>query len=310
MIYLAAALLTLASCDEVEELIGENDPMNVVVKNDGSTSNGSIFSAIDDKNFYIDYIKYSVVDGHLAVTGFDDACNDNYLESPRLLSRLTVKGSSYELLEIKDMNNCSALKSIVLPDVTTRIGDRAFNDCNMLKRVYLGKGVKTISKNAFSGSPALQAIEAHKDNSNFASKDGVLLNKDCSELIACPRALSGTYSVPQGVNSIAENAFSGCTLLRTISLPETLKEVDAFAFRNCSGLTEITLPENISSIGSYAFTGCSSLNSVAIRATVPPSISSDSFSFKETLHVRSGCKEAYENDVYWSRFKEIVDDLK
>ena len=45
---------------------------HVVVNENGTTSNGSIFSAIDDKNFYIDYIKYIVEKGHLVVVDYDE----------------------------------------------------------------------------------------------------------------------------------------------------------------------------------------------------------------------------------------------
>ena len=45
----------------------------VTVKEDGTTSDGSRFVQIDDMNFYLNYIKYTLKKGYLVVSGYDDA---------------------------------------------------------------------------------------------------------------------------------------------------------------------------------------------------------------------------------------------
>ena len=55
--------------------------------------------------------------------------------------------------------------------------------------------------------------------------------------------------IPEGVTSIAEGAFSGCSRLEEIVLPSTLKSIGNNAFENCSKLKSVTLPEGLENIG-------------------------------------------------------------
>ena len=69
---LTFSVLVLVSCSKTNDDTNTNtDNQHVIISDDGKASNGSIFSNIDDKNFYLDYIKYTVTEGHLAVTGYD-----------------------------------------------------------------------------------------------------------------------------------------------------------------------------------------------------------------------------------------------
>ena len=44
---------------------------SVTIKADGSTSTGVVFSPIDETTFFLDYIKYEIVDSHLEIVGYD-----------------------------------------------------------------------------------------------------------------------------------------------------------------------------------------------------------------------------------------------
>ena len=98
----------LSGCggDDVEEISpqkteeqekDDKKSQNVIVYEDGTTSNGSRFVGIDDKNFYIDYIKYSVEEGHLVVSGYDKT---GFQGNGKFASNITYNGSSYEVLRI------------------------------------------------------------------------------------------------------------------------------------------------------------------------------------------------------------------
>lgn len=56
----------------------------------------------------------------------------------------------------------------------------------------------------------------------------------------------------EGVQKIADGAFSGCTGLTSISFPDTLKEIGNKVFENTS-ISNLTLSENVEEIGNYAF---------------------------------------------------------
>ena len=77
----------------------ESSNIAVVIYDNGKTSNGSTFIAIDGKNFYLDYIKYSITEGYLTVTGYDPA---GFKGRANIVSRITYKGYSYEVLSVGD----------------------------------------------------------------------------------------------------------------------------------------------------------------------------------------------------------------
>jgi len=101
-------------------------------------------------------------------------------------------------------------------------------------------------------------------------------NKDWVEEVAIPsgvtaignNAFSGCTALksaplPPSITSIGRNAFSGCSSLASIELPENLRTIGEYAFLNCIKLTEMTIPEGVSDI-SGAFQGCSNLKSVSL----------------------------------------------
>lgn len=140
-----------------------------------------------------------------------------------------------------------------------------------------------------------------------------------------------SISLPNSVKSIDEEAFSGCSELTSVNFGSELKSIGKSAFISCSSLTSVTIPDNVTGIGSFAFLSCSSLASVSIGAGVtnigqqafdlctkltdvkcwaknPPSVY-HGFTTFGTLHVRRGCKSAYEAAGYWKEFNPICDDL-
>ena len=81
-----------------------------------------------------------------------------------------------------------------------------------------------------------------------------------------------SISIPEGINSIEDAAFSGCINLETINLPESLTNIGSYVFYRCTNLTSITIPEGVSSIGSGTFWECTNLDSIILKPLTPPSI--------------------------------------
>ena len=59
-----------------------------------------------------------------------------------------------------------------------------------------------------------------------------------------------------GVTSIGDNAFDGCSSLKSINLPEGVTSIGESAFYRCISLTNISLPDGVTSIGDNAFAQC------------------------------------------------------
>ena len=80
--------------------------------------------------------------------------------------------------------------------------------------------------------------------------------RGCSELTS--------IDIPASVTSIGENAFYDCTSLTAVTLHDGLESIGNGVFRVCSALTSIDIPASVTSIGVSAFNGCSSLAAVTL----------------------------------------------
>ena len=89
--------------------------------------------------------------------------------------------------------------------------------------------------------------------------------------------------LPKGIESIGNNAFSDCALLRMSELPASLKTIGSYAFRDCVGVTIYRIPKSVESIADGAFQGCTSLTEILFTGDVSQLKSIGIYAF-------SGCK--------------------
>ena len=189
---------------------------------------------------------------------------------------------------------CKNLTSITIPNSVTSIGDSAFWGCSILTNITIPEGITSIGDDAFYMCSSLTSINVSENNKNYCSVDGVLFNKDKTELIQYPIKKEGTsykipnsvtsigdrifrwcenltsITIPNSVTSIGQEAFLGCSSLTSITIPNSVTSIEKWVFADCSSLTSITIPEGVTSIGSYAFYDCSSLTNI----TIPNSVTS------------------------------------
>lgn len=79
---------------------------------------------------------------------------------------------------------------------------------------------------------------------------------------------SNVIAVPDGIETIADNAFENAANLTTIILPETIKKIGHYAFKGCTSLQCINIPPSVAYIGVGAFYHCKSLTSLYIPDSV------------------------------------------
>lgn len=299
----------------------------------------------------IDQVKYTISGNVASVTGYEgEIVNANIVEN------VTYGSESYPVTSIgyKAFYDCSSLESIdfpsgiisignyaffgcslqsiILPSGITEIENGIFSGCSSLQSIYVPLNVTSIGSSAFYECSNLQEIIVSPDNFDFASIDGVLVNKEKNKLIACPQGKTGTYEVPEGIIEIEVGAFTCCNL-QSINLPSTVNRIGPFAFQccrnlqsmvfpssvtyiefnmffNCSSLQEVTIGYGVTDMKSGIFAGCMALTDIYCLASIPPSAESDTFdNYNTILHVPTGSKVAYAEADYWRNFRDnIIED--
>jgi hypothetical protein len=108
-------------------------------------------------------------------------------------------------------------------------------------------------------------------------------------------------NIPQGTTSIGGSAFNGCTSLTSVTIPDSVTTIGSFAFYECSKLTSVTIPDSVTTISGYAFDVCSKLRTITVKATTPPSLSSNAIpSNVTTIYVPSSSVNAYKSASGWN----------
>ena len=176
---------------------------------------------------------------------------------------------------------CKSLTSITIPNSVTSIGKFAFYGCSGLTSVTIGNSVTSIGERAFYGCSSLTSVTI----GNSVTSIGNCAFANCTALTSVTIGNSVTsigygafdgctgltsITIPNSVTSIGGNAFYGCTGLTSITIPNSVTSIGGFAFYDCSSLTSITIPNSMTSIGQDAFSGCSGLTSI----TIPNSVTS------------------------------------
>ena len=248
------------------------------------TLNGKVFETEVTTKWIMstDYFKYKVISSNtntITITGI----NSKY-ESPSVLY-IPSEYNGYKVKEIigngyyNPMSNIKDVKSVVIENGVTSIGDSAFKGCSSLTSIEIPSSVTSIGGYVFYDCSSLTSIEIP----NSVTSIGHGAFGRCSSLtsIEIPSSVTSigdrafyncssltSIDIPSSVTSIGESAFSGCSKLTSIEIPSSVTSIRDSAFEGCSSLTSIEIPSSVTSIGDSAFYKCSSLTSIDIPSSV------------------------------------------
>lgn len=218
-----------------------------------------------------------------AATVLSGSCGDNVTWTLDDAGTLTISGYG----AIKDSSTTpwygqhEAIKSVVIQEGVTAIGESAFSGCTALESVSIPASVKSIGKHAFQGCAALASVVIPEGVTSIgysafygcAALTHVTVPNSVNDIgsyafMQCPNLQYNTYDNAQYLGN-SENPYrvladtvSDAITSCTIHPKAKLIYPDAFGY--CTKLTSITVPENIEVIGRNAFIGCSSLESITL----------------------------------------------
>lgn len=138
-----------------------------------------------------------------------------------------------ERIESETFRYCFELEKVDIPESVKEIGECAFERCWKLDNIILPDNLKRLERNAFLDCISLSSITIPKsitviEDGTFdlcQRLDNVVFHDNITEIgkIAF-YGINATYiNIPDSVQKIGENAFSGCYDLQEFSIPNHLK---------------------------------------------------------------------------------------
>ena len=204
----------------------------------------------------------------------------NILTYPRIVEIIEQFGETIQTIEHFEIpkkytqiwdsafRGFGSLTSIIIPETIEKIGVMTFQ-CSKLKSIAIPASVAEIGGLSFDNCDELESINVALDNLNYADVDGVLFNKDKTELLRYPRDKKDTiYQVPDSVIHIKERAFENCQSIEKITIPNSVISIGKEAFSGCSKLESAFLSESITIIEDRLFFNCWKLRRISIPAGV------------------------------------------
>ena len=225
-------------------------------------------------------------DGTVTITRFVSSSSTD-IELPSVIDGKSVTRIGDSAFSAYDIDACSNLTSIVIPDSMTSIGWYAFFSCTSLTDVTIPNGLTSIGEDAFCECTSLADVTIPDSVTSI----GQYAFDSCTSLTS--------VMIPANVTSIGVGTFSGCTSLTEIivdsnnqsyttedgilfdknletilcypggkagnfTISNSVTSIESYAFYKCTSLTDVTIPDSVTSIGYEAFYRCTSLTTIMI----------------------------------------------
>lgn len=161
------------------------------------------------------------------------------------------------------------------------------------------KGKLTITKDMlFEGAALMNAVGIEEfvvdaDNRYYSSEEGVLFNKDKTDLKYVPCAKTGNYSIPDTVEIINFSAFSNSNLTKVI-IPDSVVEVGSYAFYQCNKLESVSIGSGLEVIDFFT---CENLKEISISSDNSNFISIDNVVYDKKCEKLYFCPRAYKGKL-------------
>ncbi len=239
----------------------------------------SAFLTSEPGGYVVNFCTELLLPEHLETVAREGCTGFKYITELTLPASLRTIGEDA-------FRNMYALETLTLPTTVTEIGSRAFANMSSLQTLYYNAHATLSAEQSdavFTGMGSLLTLGttvvigasvtviptqlfgttlSHGSDNKIASLS-FAAGSVCTEIRAyafadCDLA---AITLPEGLDTIGQQAFSHCRGLAEITLPAGVS-VGSGAFQNCTYLTTVTLPADIGEIDLSAFNGCTAITDV------------------------------------------------
>ena len=193
----------------------------------------------------------------------------------------TIEGLPVKYIGKNAFSGCS-IESVKIPGTVEEIGAQAFSSCQVLSKVVLEEGIKTLGDGVFYDSFSVNDIQFPKSlvmigencflgtlwYDNQSKMENIYIGNILYEYYQKNDETDNSLSISEGTVSIASGAFKDVENINEIILPDSLKYISDYAFSNMDELKYVDFNENVEYIGKYAFKGCGALERITIPGNV------------------------------------------
>lgn len=143
----------------------------------------------------------------------------------------TLSGSSFSHL--------ANLKHLIIPDEVISAED-AISGSSLLT-ITIGSGMENLGSDPFNSCSALTTITVNEQNQTYSSENGVLFNKDKTQILRYPRSKTETsFTIPATVTSLVDYTFYSARNLTEITFEGIPNSIERNVFS--SSVTTINVP--------------------------------------------------------------------
>lgn len=199
--------------------------------------------------------------GTVYYTSVELGVRDEFTVSNMSLTRYRGEGEDY----VNPNTGETEHNVVIVPSekAIMSIGDEAFKDNTVIKKIIVPDTVTQISKSAFEGCTALEEVyfqtdKAPESDDYVHESDLTLIEKYAFKGCTSLKLLDLTYCK---VFTVARETFMDCVNLSTIRNSAAIGTAYDRAFMGCSSLEEFDA-SGLHSTGANVFSGCTSLRSV------------------------------------------------
>lgn len=231
--------------------------------------------------------------------------------------KYTWDGKTYVTDSETPANNVLQSVEFELPSNIKTISDYAFKGCTKLKSVVVPNSVTSLGEGVFYNCYNLENVEFQTDENHHVNITAIPDHtfRFCVKLTS--------IELPEGITSIGDEAFQFNLSLKNIRLPNTLQKIGSHFLCDAKSLQALTIPASVTYINGAFLHGCESLRTVHLlgpAATLVASMGDGADTFGKnveqnfapacgkvnncTFYVPADYYDGYINNKVWKKMKK------